>query len=61
MPDMEANKDAVGGAKYLMVLDLLSAYHLMPVAETDTPKPAIVTQDGPYVFKRMPFGVSNAR
>ena len=52
--------DAVGGAKYISVCDILSAFHQLPVATADVEATAFTTQRGKYCFKRMPFGVCNA-
>ena len=60
MPDMEAHIDTVAGAKFITVCDVQSAYHQIPVAEAEQDKTAFVTQNGKWVFKRLPFGIANA-
>ena len=57
---MEARIDTVAGAKFITVCDLQSAYHQIPVAEAEQDKTAFVTQNGKWVFKRLPFGIANA-
>lgn len=48
------------GCTVFSKVDLLSAYHQVPVAEDDIPKTAIVTPFGLFEFLFMTFGLCNA-
>jgi cleavage and polyadenylation specificity factor subunit 1 len=41
-------------------LDLVKAFHNIPVAEEDVGKTAVITRFGLYEFVRTPFGLCNA-
>ena len=59
-PNIESHLDTVGGAKLITVADVQSAFHQLPVADSDIESTALVTEKGKYCFKRMSFGVCNA-
>ena len=59
MPDIESHIDTVGGAKFITVCDVQSAYWQIPIEKKDCHKMAFVTSKGKYVFKVLPFGITN--
>jgi hypothetical protein len=42
------------------VVDIKACFHNFPVAEHAQPYLGIVTQDGLFIFLRMPFGLASA-
>ena len=46
--------------RFFASVDLSEAYHSVPVCKADREKTAIVTPEGLYQFKRMPFGLAAA-
>ena len=60
MPNLENHLDTVGGARYITVCHVQNAYHQIPVAESEQDITAFVTENGKWVFKRLPFSIANA-
>ena len=60
IPHLQDFTAALQGAKIFSHIDLVRAYHQIPVAPDDVPKTAIATPFGLFEFLRMPFGLRNA-
>lgn len=51
--------DAMDGAQFFTVMDVLAAYHNIPVAEDSVAKTSFVCKWGQFEFLRAPFGIKN--
>ena len=60
LPRIDDSLEALGGNKYLSVMDLSSGYWQVGVHPSDQDKTAFVTADGLYSFKVLPFGLCNS-
>ena len=58
MPNLTDYVEATGGAKFITVADIQSAFWQLPMAEKDIPLTAFSTPAGKYCFKVLPFGLS---
>ena len=60
IPNLQSFHHRLGGACVFSKIDLVKAYHFIPVRPEDIEKTAICTPFGSFEYLRMPFGLRNA-
>nr|VZI42210.1 unnamed protein product [Spirometra erinaceieuropaei] len=60
VPHLQDFAGALFGKAVFSKIDLVRAFHQIPVAHEDIPKTAVTTPFGLFEFGRMPFGLRNA-
>ena len=60
IPNIQEFTSQLKGCKIFSKVDLVKAFHQIPVNPADVPKTVIITLFGLYEYVRMPFGLRNA-
>ena len=61
LPNTDICIKALAGNKYFTSLDMASAFHQIPIKESDIPKTAFISPSGKfYEYVKLPYGMSNS-
>ena len=60
VPNIQEFSSQLAGSTIFSRIDLIKAFHQIPVHPDDVPKTAIITPFGLFEYVRMPFGLRNA-
>ncbi|ROT82930.1 Gag-Pol polyprotein [Penaeus vannamei] len=60
LPHLHSFSHKLSACTFFSRIDLVRAFHQIPIAEEDIPKTAVITPFGLFEFLRMPFGLQNA-
>ena len=61
LPRIDQLVDSIAEHKLLTFIDIFSRYNQIRMAKEDQEKTALITSQGLYCYKVMPFGLKNAR
>lgn len=60
LPNLQDSTQQLSGKSIFSSIDLVRAFHNIPVFPDDVPKTAVISPVGLYEYNRMPFGLRNA-
>ena len=60
LPNLTETLDRLAGASYFTLIDMVSGYHQVEVADEDKEKTAFVSPYGLFQYCRMPYGLAGA-
>ncbi|GKC54016.1 reverse transcriptase domain-containing protein [Tanacetum coccineum] len=61
LPATESKVEDIHQHRFKCFLDTYKGYHQIPIAKKDKEKTAFYTREGVFCYKRLPFGLKNAR
>ena len=60
VPNIQEFTSQLAGSTIFSCIDLVKAFHQLPILPDDIPKTAIITPFGLFEYTRIPFGLKNA-